>query len=250
MQWSRVGVLCAAAAAVLFSACGHEQTQPAGAENIAAIQQEIRNIQHQTGQEMLNAGETLPAEAEDMPAGAEAPTQAAAQGQAQAELPGHAGGQDTERLNEPGADPDAVQGPGQSGLRGYAQDNVLGIQEGEGELIVFNDIQEGDSYTDKESVAYYIHSYHCLPPNYITKSQARKLGWNQNNNLWEVAPGKSIGGGLYPLQDKALPQADGRIWYECDIDYQGGERGRKRILYSNDELIYYTEDNEHFEQLY
>ena len=44
---------------------------------------------------------------------------------------------------------------------------------------------------------------------------------------------------------------DGRKYYECDIDYEGGFRGAKRIVFSNDGLIYYTEDHyESFELLY
>ena len=42
-----------------------------------------------------------------------------------------------------------------------------------------------------------------------------------------------------------------RDYYECDIDFDGSYRGAKRIVYSNDGLIYYTEDHyETFELLY
>ena len=42
-----------------------------------------------------------------------------------------------------------------------------------------------------------------------------------------------------------------RKYYECDIDTNGSYRGAKRIVYSNDGLIYYTEDHyETFELLY
>lgn len=119
------------------------------------------------------------------------------------------------------------------------------------DMIIFSEISQDGTYTDKESVAYYIHTYHRLPSNYISKAQARKLGWHLNSdNLWDVAYGKSIGGGIYNDSDGSLPDATDRIWYECDIDYAGGNRGRKRLLYSNDGLIYYTEDYESFEQLY
>lgn len=119
------------------------------------------------------------------------------------------------------------------------------------EIVIFGDISRDGTYTDKESVAYYIHTYHSLPSNYITKTQARKLGWTQNSeDLWAYAYGKSIGGSIFPDHENLLPNASERIWYECDIDYAGGERGSKRLLYSNDGLIYYTEDFENFEQLY
>lgn len=137
---------------------------------------------------------------------------------------------------------------------GSTSNAVIGYGNGtngdEVDMLIFDDITEGQPYTDKESVAYYIHSYHCLPPNYITKAQARKLGWRQGENLWDYAYGKSIGGGIYNDTEEALPDASDRIWYICDIDYKGGARGHKYLLYSNDGLIYYTEDNEHFEQLY
>ena len=42
-----------------------------------------------------------------------------------------------------------------------------------------------------------------------------------------------------------------RKYYECDIDSDGGYRGAKRIIYSDDGLVYYTEDHyETFELLY
>lgn len=40
-----------------------------------------------------------------------------------------------------------------------------------------------------------------------------------------------------------LPNAQGRTWYECDIDYQGGYRGKERLVFSDDGLIYYSDDH-------
>ena len=107
-------------------------------------------------------------------------------------------------------------------------------------------------YTDKDQVALYIHLYGQLPGNYITKSEAEKLGWDSGKgNLEEVAPGKSIGGGRFGNREELLPKKKGRSYYECDIDYDGGYRGAKRIVYSDDGLIYYTEDHyKTFELLY
>ena len=107
-------------------------------------------------------------------------------------------------------------------------------------------------YTSKEEVGLYIHLYGCLPSNYITKAQAISLGWNSNEgNLWIVAQGKSIGGDVFGNYEELLPDKDGRIWYECDINYCGGFRGSERIVYSNDGLIFYTPDHyESFIQLY
>ena len=113
-------------------------------------------------------------------------------------------------------------------------------------------LREDGEYTGKDEVAAYIHIYGHLPPNYITKKDAENLGWVSNKgNLWEVAPGKSIGGSKFGNYEGNLPEAKGRKYYECDIDYEGGYRGAKRIVFSNDGLVFYTEDHyETFEQLY
>ena len=113
-------------------------------------------------------------------------------------------------------------------------------------------IDKDASYTDKDNVALYIHTYGHLPSNYITKAEAEKLGWNsKEGNLPEVAPGKSIGGSHFSNYDGTLPEAKGRKYKECDIDYEGGHRNAKRIIFSNDGLIFYTGDHyETFEQLY
>lgn len=66
-------------------------------------------------------------------------------------------------------------------------------------------VEQGRAYTDKDHVAAYIHAYKSLPPNYITKAQAQKLGWKQKGTLDKVAPGKSIGGDLFRNYEKTLP---------------------------------------------
>ncbi len=110
-------------------------------------------------------------------------------------------------------------------------------------------LDEDGSYTSKEEVALYLHEYGKLPSNYITKEEARDLGWDsRKGNLWDVAPGKSIGGSHYGNYEELLPENDYR---ECDIDYSGGRRNAKRIVYSDDGDIYYTEDHYNtFEELY
>ena len=113
-------------------------------------------------------------------------------------------------------------------------------------------IDENGTYTSKEEVAAYIHEYGHLPSNFITKKEAKKLGWvSSEGNLGEVAPGMSIGGDYFGNYEGNLPEAKGRDYYECDIDSDGGYRGAKRIVFSDDGLIYYTEDHyETFELLY
>ena len=115
-----------------------------------------------------------------------------------------------------------------------------------------NQIEEDGRYTSKEDVALYIYTYGKLPNNFISKTKAKKLGWvASEGNLWEVTDHMSIGGGKYTNSEGLLPKKKGRHYYECDIDYDGGARNAKRIVYSNDGLIYYTEDHyESFVLLY
>ena len=112
-------------------------------------------------------------------------------------------------------------------------------------------LDEDGSYTTKEDVALYIHTYGKLPGNFITKDDARDLGW-EGGGLEDYAPGMCIGGDRFGNYEGLLPDAPGRKWTECDIDTLGRDsRGAKRIVFSNDGLIYYTEDHyESFELLY
>ena len=107
------------------------------------------------------------------------------------------------------------------------------------------------SFSTKDDVALYIHTYGCLPPNFITKEEARDLGW-EGGGLDDYAYGMCIGGDRFGNYEGLLPDASGRKWTECDIDtLHKNSRGAKRIVFSNDGLIYYTDDHyESFELLY
>ena len=111
-------------------------------------------------------------------------------------------------------------------------------------------IEEDGYYTSKEDVALYIYTYDHLPDNYITKKEAKALGWQSSKgNLWDVADGMSIGGDYYGNYEEVLPTDT--EYHECDIDYEGGYRNEKRLIYGEDGSIYYTEDHyETFEELY
>lgn len=113
-------------------------------------------------------------------------------------------------------------------------------------------VEENGNYTSKEEVALYIHTYGKLPVNYITKKEAQDMGWDPSSgNLSDILPGMSIGGSAFGNYEGALPRANGRRYFECDIDYDGGYRGAKRLVYSNDGLVFYTEDHYNtFEQIY
>lgn len=112
-------------------------------------------------------------------------------------------------------------------------------------------VTEDGEYTSKEEVAEYIHLFGHLPSNFITKKEAKALGWEGGDSLGKLAPGKSIGGDRFGNYEGQLPDEKGRKYTECDIDYKGKKRNAKRIVFSNDGLIFYTDDHyKTFEQLY
>lgn len=104
-------------------------------------------------------------------------------------------------------------------------------------------LDENGVYDLKDEVALYIHTYKHLPKNYITKKEAEALGW-QGGSLLEYAPDKCIGGDKFGNYEGLLPKKQNRVYRECDIATLGKKnRGAKRIIYSNDGLIYYTDDH-------
>ena len=112
-------------------------------------------------------------------------------------------------------------------------------------------IDKDGVYTLKDDVALYIYTYGELPDNFITKKEAQKLGW-EGGSLEPYAPGKCIGGSYFGNYEGKLPEKEGREYTECDIGTLGkSSRGAKRIVFSNDGLIYYTDDHYNtFELLY
>ena len=98
-------------------------------------------------------------------------------------------------------------------------------------------------YYSAEDVALYLVTYGYLPSNFITKNEARDLGW-EGGSVQRYKEGAAIGGDKFGNREGILPKASGRQYYECDIDTDGkSSRGAKRIVFSNDGLIYYTEDH-------
>ena len=106
-------------------------------------------------------------------------------------------------------------------------------------------------YDAKDEVALYLHVYGHLPDNFMTKKEARAEGW-QSGALNRTIKGMCIGGDEYSNFEGKLPEADDRIYYECDIGtLHAKKRGARRIVWSNDGLIYYTDDHyKTFELLY
>ena len=80
--------------------------------------------------------------------------------------------------------------------------------------------------TAPQDIADYIFAHGTLPDNFLTKNEARQLGWDSSQNY-----------------EGLLPDASGRKWYEADANYTDGPRGAERILYSSDGLVYYTNDH-------
>lgn len=113
-------------------------------------------------------------------------------------------------------------------------------------------VDEDGWYTSKEEVALYIHLYSELPDNYVTKREAEEAGWSGGNVERYTGEGTAIGGSTFGNREGLLPKERGRTYTECDIDTPGkSSRGAKRIVYSNDGLVYYTDDHyESFELLY
>ena len=113
-------------------------------------------------------------------------------------------------------------------------------------------VSEDGRYNSKEEVALYLHLYGHLPDNYVTKAEAEAKGWTGGSVERYTGEGTALGGSYFGNYEGLLPKAPGRSYTECDIDTVGrSSRGAKRIVFSNDGLIYYTEDHyEHFELLY
>ena len=112
-------------------------------------------------------------------------------------------------------------------------------------------IDEDGWYYSKDDVSLYIYTYGKLPENFITKSEAQDLGWS-GGSVERYKEGAAIGGDKFGNYEGLLPKKSGRKYYECDIDTKGkSSRGAKRIIFSNDGLIYYTSDHyESFTLLY
>ena len=129
-----------------------------------------------------------------------------------------------------------------------------GTTDGSGEELYEDlpSIDEYGTYNSVEDVSLYLYTYGCLPENYITKNEARDLGWEGGSVERWAGEGAAIGGDKFGNKEGILPKTDGRQYYECDIDTVGESgRGAKRIVWSNDGLIYYTDDHyESFELLY
>lgn len=121
------------------------------------------------------------------------------------------------------------------------------IEQGSAE----QELDEDGWYYSAQDVSLYLHLYGKLPTNFITKDEAEAMGWSGGSPDVDF-PGYAIGGDLFGNYEGLLPNAKGRTYRECDIDTLGKEyRGPKRLVYSDDGLIFFTEDHyDSFIQLY
>ncbi|MBR6159503.1 MAG: ribonuclease [Lachnospiraceae bacterium] len=103
-------------------------------------------------------------------------------------------------------------------------------------------MSEDGIYHDLESVVLYYDKFGHLPSNFITKKEAKDLGW-EGGKLDPYVKGGSIGGDHFGNYEKRLPSGKGVKYIECDIDTDGGKRGSKRLIISNDGRYYYTADH-------
>ena len=107
-----------------------------------------------------------------------------------------------------------------------------------------NSSNQIDELTNDEIVVKYLKEHGELPEYYITKSEAKSLGWvPSKGNLCEVAPGKAIGGDIWTNRQKSLPTKSGRRYFEADLNYNCGSRNADRVVFSNDGLVFVTFDH-------
>ncbi len=81
-----------------------------------------------------------------------------------------------------------------------------------------------------------------LPAKFVTKRKAKSMGWRPGRDLWSVRSlrGASIGGDRFNNREGKLPD---KAWREVDLDYKGGHRGSKRLIYSPDGERFVTVDH-------
>ena len=214
----KTGILLLAVLILTLPSCGRKTAQQT---------QEIAEIATLPAEDPAGEAAELTAEAGTDPAGGTVAETDAQEPETEAQVP------ETEAQVPEAEEPEPEQEPP--------------AQEAEPEPAIDRD----GTYSSKEDVALYILTYGELPSNFITKKQAKALGW-EGGSVEKVAPGKCIGGDYFGNYEGLLPEKKGREYHECDIDTLGKKsRGAKRIIFSNDGLIYYTDDHyESFTLLY
>lgn len=119
-----------------------------------------------------------------------------------------------------------------------ASTEVTQQYEEEKSTVAAGEIEEKGEYSTAADVAAYIHKYHKLPPNYVTKSEAKKMGLKGSECPDKY--GIMVGGDKFGNREKLLPEDD---YYEADVDYNGDRRGVNRLVYTKDGTVYHTVDH-------
>jgi len=103
--------------------------------------------------------------------------------------------------------------------------------------------QQGiDALTREDIVIQYVKENKKLPAYYVTKSQAKRQGWEASKgNLCDVLPGKAIGGDRFSNREGNLPQ--GVQYYEADVNYSCGRRNADRIIFTDNGEVYLTKNH-------
>jgi len=71
----------------------------------------------------------------------------------------------------------------------------------------------------------------ALPGCFLTKHHAEALGWRPGRDLWDYAPGAAIGGDRFANREGRLPRRWNGRYVELDLDYAGGHRGARRLVF-------------------
>lgn len=105
-----------------------------------------------------------------------------------------------------------------------------------------SELSSTEELTNEAKVISYVKSNHKLPDYYLTKSEAKSKGWAPSKgNLCDVLPGKAIGGDKFSNREKQLPE--GEKYYEADVNYNCGNRGADRIVFTRNGDVWLTKDH-------
>lgn len=104
------------------------------------------------------------------------------------------------------------------------------------------DSKEIDELTSEEVVIPFVKQNGTLPSYYLTKSEAKKKGWiPSQGNLCEVLPGQAIGGDRFSNREGKLPK--GEQYFEADVNYNCGNRGADRIVFTKKGEVWLTHNH-------
>ncbi|MFC6268999.1 ribonuclease domain-containing protein [Frigoriflavimonas asaccharolytica] len=101
--------------------------------------------------------------------------------------------------------------------------------------------QSIDALTEENLVVNFVKANKELPEYYMTKNEAKNLGWTPSKgNLCDVLPGKAIGGDNFSNREKTLPKGK---YYEADVNYNCGNRNADRIVFNDNGEVWLTKNH-------